>query len=383
VKEYNAMPEHLNQSQLQGYRDRTLALGEMVAVDAHLGGCEPCRSTLAGLADKGSTASVLSGIEQARFRHLSYEQMDDWVEDRLDPAGRELVMAHIGTCSPCARQLIAYQEYAPKMAAPIQTMMVAATRPMEQVKTSWWSFLKQPQYALGAAALVAFFAIAGPWNKHSAVEQTGAIIAPTSTAVESTIPAQNNPLTNAVLSTAEFDTLPDSLRVGAKEVVTAPESAPKPAALKGLESSGDGTLEYPYAEVVAETQPVMRWKAFGDSYNVSLYDSRRGLISRRGGLKETSWTPTSALVRGQVYSWEVESGGQRHRGTFRVLGANQLQELERIRAQHSGSHLVVGAVSEQLGLLTAAKQEFEAMAKDSGQAQQAAKLLSHIEGLRK
>jgi hypothetical protein len=79
----------------------------------------------------------------------------------------------------------------------------------------------------------------------------------------------------------------------------------------------------------------------------------------------------------------VESGAQKHRGTFRVLGENERQELEKVKAEHGSSHLVVGAVSEQLGLLTTAKQEFEAMAKDSTQAQQAAKLLSHIEMLMK
>jgi hypothetical protein len=375
------MPEHLNQAQLEGYRNRTLALGELVAVDSHLGGCGACRSALAELADGSSTASMLSGIDQARFRHLSYEQMDDWVEDRMDAASRELVMAHIGTCLACARQLIAYQEYAPKMAEPIRT---AATQPM-QVKESFWAFLKQPQYALGAAALVALFVVA-PWNKHSAPPETGAIIAPSSTAVESTIPPQTtpveSPLTNAALNTTELDTLPDSLRVGAKEVIVASDSAPRPASLKGLESNGDAMLEYPLAEVVAETQPVLRWKAFGDTYDVSLSDAR-GLISRRGGLKDTRWTPPSALLRDHVYTWEVESGGQKHSGKFRVLGENQRQELEKVRAEHGNSHLVIGAVSEQLGLLTPAKQEFEAMEKDSTQAQQAAKLLSHIEALRK
>src|SRR5580693_5339741 len=153
------MPEHLNEQQLKGYRDRTLALGEQVAVDAHLGGCAPCRSALARLAAGTSSATnlgtaVLSGIDQARFRHLSYEQMDDWVEDRLESADRELVMAHIGLCPPCARQLIAYQEYAPVMAAPIQTAVYAATQAVA-AKQSFWSFLKQPQYALGAAAVVA------------------------------------------------------------------------------------------------------------------------------------------------------------------------------------------------------------------------------------
>jgi hypothetical protein len=375
------MPEHLNPDQLKGYRDRTLALGELVAVDAHLGGCEPCRTALAGLAARNVSASVISGIEQARFRHLSYEQMDDWVEDRLEPADRELVMAHIGLCPPCARQLIAYQEYAPLMAAPVQTGVYRATQAVE-AKSSFWSFLKQPQYVLGAAAVIAFFIIT-PLTRHSAPEQTGAILAPTSTAIESTIPTQNSPLIDQAMNASELDQLPDSLRAGAKDVLSEGGTIARPASLKGLEAGSDAVVEYPRSEVVAETQPVLRWKTFGDStYNVSLSDSR-GLISRRGGLKDTRWTPGSALLRDHVYTWEVESAGMKHRGTFRVLSENQQKELERVRAQHGGSHLVMGAVSAELGLLTNAQQEFAAMGKDKTQSQQAAKLLSHIETLRK
>ena len=44
---------------------------------------------------------------------------------------------------------------------------------------------------------------------------------------------------------------------------------------------------------------------------------------------------------------------------------------------------MMGAVSAELGLLMPAKQEFEAMSKDSKMAQQAAKLLSHIDTLRR
>ena len=376
------MPEHLSQEQLKGYRDRTLAVGELLAVDAHLSGCPPCRTTLAGLVEGKASASVISGIDQARFRHLSYEQMDDWVEDRLESADREMVMAHIGLCPPCARQLIAYQEYAPVMSAPVRTAMYPATQPVKKVKQSFWSFLKQPQYALGAAALVTFF-IVTPLTRHSAPEQTGAILAPTGTSIDSTIPSQNSPLIDQALNASELDRLPDSLRAGAKEVVSDSGTIARPASLKGLESGSDAVLEYPFGEVVAETQPVLRWKSFGDSsYNVSLSDSR-GLISRRGGIRDTRWTPATALSRDHIYTWEVESAGVRHHGTFRVIGESQLKDLERVRAQHGSSHLVMGAVSAELGLLTNAQQEFEAMAKDKTQSQQAAKLLSHIETLRK
>ena len=73
----------------------------------------------------------------------------------------------------------------------------------------------------------------------------------------------------------------------------------------------------------------------------------------------------------------------KHRGMFRVLGENQKRELEKVRAGHGNSHLVMGAVSTELGLLTEARQEFEAMAKDKAQSQQAAKLLNRVETLRK
>jgi hypothetical protein len=359
-------------------------LGELVAVDTHLGNCGACKASLAALADTTPSKSVISGIDQARFRHLSYEQMEDWVEDTIEPADREYVMAHIGTCKACARQLIAYQEYAPVMAAPIRTAMHRATAPVAvEEKKSFWSFLRQPEYALGAAALIALFVISAPWNRHSPVEEMGAIVAPTSTAVESTIPAHDNALIDTAMSAKELDALPDSLRIGAKEMISKPESVERPASLKGLEGNGDTTLEYPYAEVVPETQPVMRWKAFGDTYSVSLFDAHHGLLSRRGNLKDTRWTPPTALVRNQVYSWEVESAGVKHRGTFRILGAAQQQELAKVRAEHGTSHLVMGAVAEQFGLLTEARGEFEAMAKDSAQAQQAAKLLSRIDALKK
>jgi hypothetical protein len=228
---------------------------------------------------------VIAAIEQARFRHLTYEQMDDWVEDRLEQDARELVMAHIGVCPACARQLIAYQEYAPAMAAPIRTMQAGAASPVVG-KQSFWAFFKQPQYALGAAAVLAFFIIT-PLTRHSAPpESSGAILAPT--AADSKLP-ESAPLT---LESQEM-----------------PAPAETPAA---------GMIESPSAGIVEETLPALKWKAFGDTYTVTLYDARHNMVSRRTGVTGTQWTPTSALTRGAVYTWEVESGAQRYRASFRV-----------------------------------------------------------------
>ena len=56
------MPGHLNEQQLKGYRDRTLDLGELVAVDNHLGGCEPCRTALANFAARTTSRGEALGL---------------------------------------------------------------------------------------------------------------------------------------------------------------------------------------------------------------------------------------------------------------------------------------------------------------------------------
>ena len=65
----------------------------------------------------------------------------------------------------------------------------------------------------------------------------------------------------------------------------------RPEALKGLESSGGGVLETPVSEVVEETQPLMRGKAFGQFYSVSLHDSRltRAIAGHSACLARMGW----------------------------------------------------------------------------------------------
>jgi hypothetical protein len=89
------------------------------------------------------------------------------------------------------------------------------------------------------------------------------------------------------------------------------------------------------------------------------------------------------LTRDRIYTWEVESAGVKHHGTFRVLSEGQEKDLQKVRAELGKSHLLLGAVNEELGLLTPAKQEFEIVARDKAQSQQAEKLLNRIDALRK
>lgn len=103
--------EHLSGGQMARFGHRELTPAELFDADAHLAVCAECRAAMAFIveASLGFGSALIDAVDAARGEHLSYEQMDAWVENQLDPAERELVMAHIALCAECARQLRAYE----------------------------------------------------------------------------------------------------------------------------------------------------------------------------------------------------------------------------------------------------------------------------------
>lgn len=364
------MSNHPSREELIQYRNRTLSPHELVAVDGHLAGCQDCRRGLAELATPASAAAVLSGIRQAEDEHLTYDQMDAWVEDQLDQSGRELVMAHIGLCSACARQLQAYQSYAPVMSAPLRTPAKPAPTFADRLRALW----ANPRIAAIATAAVVLAVLSplvlvkrtqtGQREFADDLRRNGSALSPTT----------------PTLDTAELDALPSSLRSGAVAALNAPASQ-RPAALSDLPPNPDSNVKFPVSEVIEETQPDFEWKAFAASYTVSIYDSGLRLVAMSPALSETHWHTPVPLERGARYTWEVRAAGVTHRAAFRVLGRSESEQLARARASNPGP-LALGAVAESLGLISLAQQEFETMAKRGSQSQQGAILLDRINSLR-
>src|SRR5205814_119181 len=81
-----------------------------------------------------AAVSLLSSVRDASSEHLTYEQMDAWVEDELDQTERELVVAHVGLCVSCAHQLRAYEQAAPAMSAPVAPAVNVAHPTIEPSK---------------------------------------------------------------------------------------------------------------------------------------------------------------------------------------------------------------------------------------------------------
>jgi len=185
------------------------------------------------------------------------------------------------------------------------------------------------------------------------------------------------------LDVSELDTLPDSLRDGAMLLLST-ETPEPPEAIANLGvASGENVLR-PVSEAVEETQPVLYWSAaFGEPpYTVAITDEHGQVIARAQGIQNTSWMVLTPLHRGGEYSWQVNVAGATEQASFRVLDDGQVMLWRAMLAAHRDSHLVIGLVAQQLGMLAIAEREYTALTKSFPESSTAALLLNNVADLR-
>ena len=185
------------------------------------------------------------------------------------------------------------------------------------------------------------------------------------------------------LDISELDTLPDSLKDGAMLLLTTDTPEPPDAIVDLAAASGENVLR-PVSEAVEETQPVLYWSAaFGEPpYAVSIKDERSQIIARAQGIQNTSWMVLTPLRRGGMYIWQVTVAGASEQASFRVLDDGQVMLWKAMQSAHKDSHLVIGLVAQQLGLLGIAEQEYTALTKAYPDSNTAALLLNNVSELR-
>ena len=175
---------------------------------------------------------------------------------------------------------------------------------------------------------------------------------------------------------------------------------PLPPSLRELRGGPTGTLMgdartgfkllAPVGVVIESAQPNFRWSALegAASYIVTVYDSSLTEVAASGPLTTTRWTVPKALARGRTYVWQVRAikdgrevvapppAGSRIK--FNVLEHAKVEEVERARRSHAKSHLVMGLVYAEAGLLDEAAREFDALLKDNPQSPIARRLLQSL-----
>lgn len=368
-----------------------------------------------------------------RTECLSSELLVRAGEGTLAAAELAQVTSHLEQCADCAeeyRLAAAMKDWSAKAATTHADVLAApTTKPATKPARSWgtWFHWQVPALAFASLALLAlaWFAWRAWGNKNVQHEIVTASPTPTPTA---TVTATATPLpTPSETPTAPLvaqlqdgqqlialnqqgelsgaDHLPPAYQQMVKEALTT-QRLERSASLTGLHSSANVlrgsdeqgntfALLQPVGKVVRTPRPMFRWSSLAgaSSYVIEIYDAQFNLVASGPRLTKTNWTATQSLPRDQIFSWQVkaEKDGQEIKApqanapqaTFRVLSQTKANELAQAQRKFGASHLTLGLLYAEAGLLDEAEQEFRALQKANPSSPLARRLLANVRALRR
>ncbi|HKY03619.1 MAG TPA: zf-HC2 domain-containing protein [Blastocatellia bacterium] len=436
--------EHLTKKQVDDYCRQQLGVAELLSVSDHLDECEACRQRVEYAINGeaaffalraelfGEAADISSpGVVRA---HLTSEQAAGYVDRNLSGEELQSVADHLTGCDECALiidDLDAFKnrvapllgrEYRPSIASS-RTEGFWGRMAGSLPALSW----RSPGLAFGAALAVVLLAVTG-WLVWRTQPQTGPkeeiAVAPSPSPEPSPSPPIAEPVAEPVAelvaqlndgqrqltldrdgNLSGADDLPPAYRDMLKEALATPRVERSPH-LKGLtrppsslmstdkERSEFSVIE-PVGRVLVTARPTFRWSPLegASGYVVEVYDSKFDLVATSPQLTAQSWTVPQSLAPGRVYSWQVKAvkDGQDFRSPsppaaqarFRILDRAKANELARARRAYPSSHLTLGLLYAEAGLLEEAEQELRLLQKANPDSKIARSLLSQVQALRR
>ncbi len=351
------MTDHLSFEQLAAYRGRKLAPGELVAADFHLAICDQCRHSVA--ADTPN-ADLLRGVGSAKLQHLSYEQMEGYADGTLDEGAREFVLAHVSLCGRCARELREFAAFIPVMDAAIDPKPAKKEARKAGLWQRFTTSITPRQWAVaGAAAAAVTLAILIPAN----------------------LPKSGKVRLDA-LAEGQLASLPPDVRSDVSHIVEAQQGF-RPVSVGRLAIPPVTNFGSPLGVVVPDQRPTLRWGPVRGTKTVVITSSTGERVVGSGDLTGSEWQVPVSLERGGVYRWRLEANelliGE---GEFEVLSESASREWSDAQTKYAGSHLLLGAMAQHLGMLDEAQREFVALQLEIPQSETAARLLRNLTAIR-
>lgn len=429
------MTDHLSETEVSLFRERTIGPTERERIDSHVAECESC---LRRILPSEDTALVYSELTEALLPddldepfHLSNAEIRAFANGSIDQADRVIFESHLDICDQCSEavQLLT-------ASSPVESVSSSARQaegPVQQFSPSWRAaFQFTPARAATAllvvAGLVLAFVVWQRWHSR-VVDQT---VQKNPTQTPSTTSASGSPTpapaeapdgpTSDQLAVAlsledngrkvqldksgkliGLDELPEASRslvrgVLANKTLSKPEVLDKltaPSITLMDPTAGENTfgLLGPSGTVIETDRPNLRWQALAGatSYTVSVFDADFNQVTRSAPQTATQWT-TPSLRRGMIYSWEVVAvrDGQEvrspvapaPRAQFKILEADKRLELTNLKKHSPISHLTLGLTYARFGLLAEAERQMQILARENPNSPVATRLLRTVQDWR-
>lgn len=435
------MTSHLSTSELEQFSVSALLENELVAAAKHTADCDACHQRFVEELRRQRTAGPVSFTLEPEFwfrnDHLDFELLVGLADHTLDDDLQEIIDVHLKTCEVCSEDVRSFLAFRQATAGEMKVSYGPSDTDaahLDLPAVPWWERLAgRPVYALAAVVLFAIALLVGviALNRRSGSFEAGnndqtdiqrnenASSSPSSppnavstpaTVDESTIIAKLKDVHGEVTidKTGHVTGLDETSEVTRQQVARAILSeridpgtvlrdlAANKSGLRGDDDSGkESRLLYPTRRVLIEDRPVFRWGRLPDAtyYRVYVLDANGNQVGQSEDLPptETEWQPPTPLRRGRIFSWVVTAfvdgkevvspPASAPEMKFAVLSTNDLQELNRLKQQHS--HLALGIFYARAGLLTEAEREIQHLIRLNPQADLPRKLLQSVRSMRK
>jgi len=408
------MTEHPTKRELEEYRRRVLAPAAFLAVHSHVTACPHCSAQCNSPQDRARDLddlnSALLYAPDDQPYHLSATEVLNYARGESDEIDLEIAESHLDTCQTCLSEVQRYAarrdpvqglpgiygwqpwRVAAVMACGIVVIVLAIwffrSRPAPQQEQAWNSNTSTPESSPVAAVPLSgtpeasandeFVLALSDGNRKVTVDKQGTF------AGLERLPIPIQQKIRGTLQTGRLEQSPALAQLaGARSTL--------------LGESGNGLpfrLVGPLGQVVRTEQPTFRWHALSgaQSYTVAVTDAELNEVATSPPLNATEWEITKSLKQGGIYSWQVTAVKDGVKITspvlpaaqakFKVIDRTTSEILQQAQRAYPDSHLTLGVLYAEAGLLDEAEQELRLLVRDNPRVGVAQKLLRQVQSMK-
>jgi hypothetical protein len=412
---------HLTKTQIEEYCRHSLSAVALLSVSDHLSLCDACRLQVQRVLNCDQAyLAFRNGVFEPQTGpvHLTFGQIARLVDSTLPAEELQVAKDHLSSCQQCFLAFDDLRAFKDQVEPELHHQDQFATPKVTAERN--WLLQFWPKSLIFGSALAALLLVASGWmmwralrvSDQSATQGTTAtkVAAPPTTASSPTLIAMLNDGASQVRLDTEgklsgVEQLPPAYQQMVKKALSGQEleRSPHLAGLtptegvprgSGEEVGNKFSLIEPVRTVTLSEQPTFRWARLSGAtgYIVEIYNEEFDPVASSPRLSQPRWKMAQSLKRGAIYYWQVKAikdgkemispHSPAPQVKFRVLDEAKANELWRARQAYGSSHLVLGLLYAEAGLLDEAEAEFRSLQKDNPGSAIAVQLLKRVRAQR-